>query len=342
MANKNTVTMTLAGDSQSLEKAAENSGAALTHMADEATAAGRKAEAAGGGIDRVAESSDRVATKAGTAYGATGALGSGLVLLGQDSSGAGKALMDCGLALDAMSGVADVATLAMESQTVKMIGAKVATLATSAATNAWAAAQRLLNVAMNANPVGLIIIAIVALIAIIVLIATKTTWFQDGWRAAWKGIQIAASAVWDWLKALPGKIGDAFKSITGFITAPFRAAFNYIADAWNNTAGSLSFHIPDWVPKIGGAGFSMPKLPHFHTGGIVPGLPSQEVLAVLRGQERITPTGAPEPGGAGVTNHYHVEVTMKADDIDSVGDLLDWFENLHNIVRQGPPEGAPA
>jgi hypothetical protein len=65
------------------------------------------------------------------------------------------------------------------------------------------AAQWLWNIAMDANPLGLIVLAIAAVIAIIVLIATKTTWFQDLWKATWGWVKKAASNVWDWLKALP-------------------------------------------------------------------------------------------------------------------------------------------
>lgn len=56
------------------------------------------------------------------------------------------------------------------------------------------------NAALMANPIGLIIIGIIALIAVIVLIATKTTWFQDLWKVVWGAIKGAALAIWDWMK----------------------------------------------------------------------------------------------------------------------------------------------
>jgi hypothetical protein len=154
------------------------------------------------------------------------------------------------------------------------------------------------NAAMTANPIGLIIAAVVALIAIIVLIAVKTTWFQDLWRVVWGWIKKTAVDFWHWLEKLPGMIGRTFMKIGDFITAPFRAAFNLIADAWNNTIGSLRWTVPDWVPLIGGATVSVPQLPHFHQGGTVPGSPGQEVLAVLQAGETVTPAGR---GGGGTT-----------------------------------------
>lgn len=153
------------------------------------------------------------------------------------------------------------------------------------------------NIAMLANPIGLIIAGVLLLVGVIVLIATKTTWFQDAWKASWGWIKRTASDVWDWLKALPGKIGSAFLAVSNFISKPFRAAFNLVADAWNNTIGKLSWSVPDWIPGIGGNTISVPKLPKFHTGGVVPGVPGTEVMAMLQAGERVSPATS---GGGGI------------------------------------------
>lgn len=63
------------------------------------------------------------------------------------------------------------------------------------AMKAWAAVQAVLNLVMDANPIGLVILAIAALIGIIVLIATKTTWFQTIWQYT----SHAIGAAWTWL-----------------------------------------------------------------------------------------------------------------------------------------------
>lgn len=166
------------------------------------------------------------------------------------------------------------------------------------------AVQWLWNIAMTANPIGLIIAGIALLIGIIVLIATKTDWFQRLWKAIWSKIGDPVKATWNWIKKttssfigwisnvfkdLPKKIGNAFKSLARIITAPYRMAFNGIASAWNNTVGRLSFTIPSWVPVIGGNGFSMPRIPSFATG-------TDEVLktglAMIHRGEKITPASA--------------------------------------------------
>ncbi len=219
-------------------------------------------------------------------------------------TGLTNALMAGALATDALSGVTDFATLAFKSEIVQKglstagtIAHTVASGAAKAATLAWTGVQWLLNAALTANPIGLIIVGIVALIAVVVLIATKTTWFQDLWRVAWSGIKKVASDVWDFLKQIPGWTETAFSKIANAITAPYKFAFNLIADAWNGTIGKLSWTVPSWIPGIGGNTISVPKLPHFHTGGVVPGTPGSEMLAVLQAGERVIPAGAASSGG---------------------------------------------
>lgn len=151
------------------------------------------------------------------------------------------------------------------------------------------AAQWAWNAAQLASPTAWIIIGIVALVAAIVWIATQTTWFQDLWSAAWSGITSVASSAWDFIKKIPGWIGSAFAGIANAITWPFRSGFNAIARLWNSTIGRLSWTVPGWVPFIGGNSISVPKLPTFHTGGVVPGARGSEVMAMLQAGERVIP-----------------------------------------------------
>lgn len=154
------------------------------------------------------------------------------------------------------------------------------------------AAQWAWNAAQLASPTTWIILGIVALVAIIILIAKKTTWFQDIWRASWKWIKSAASDTWNFLKKIPGWLGSAFKGIANILTWPFRTAFNLIASAWNSTIGSLHWTVPNWIPGVGGNSISVPKIPKFHSGiDSVPGAPGSEMLAVLQAGERVTPAG---------------------------------------------------
>lgn len=57
-----------------------------------------------------------------------------------------------------------------------------------------------LKAAFIANPVGLIIVAIVAVIAIFVLLYKKCEWFRKGVDKAWKAIKEGFKATWTWIK----------------------------------------------------------------------------------------------------------------------------------------------
>ena len=175
------------------------------------------------------------------------------------------------------------------------------------------AAQWLWNIAMTANPIGLIIVAVAAVIAGIVLLATQVDWFGDFWVSVWEAIVAYVrfvlsvySMAWDaivsgfnWVKdnigRIPGLIKSYWSGMFGILTGPFRLAFNFIADAWNNTVGRLSWSVPGWVPGIGGRTIAAPRLPHFHTGGLIPGAPGTAVPIMALAGERVTPRGGGEP-----------------------------------------------
>jgi hypothetical protein len=121
-------------------------------------------------------------------------------------------------------------------------------LAAAAATKAWTLAQRLLNLAFFQNPIGLIILAVVALIAVIVLIATKTTWFQTIWKgmtagisAAWRAsssaIIAAWNAVWGFLAGVFGWIARNWPLLLAILTGPFGVAVLVIIRNWSTITG---------------------------------------------------------------------------------------------------------
>jgi hypothetical protein len=95
----------------------------------------------------------------------TGLVGDAIGLV----TGLGRGAIDVFVGLrDAFTGAA----LAEEASTAQLVAFKIATIAQTAATAVATAAQWLWNVAMDANPIGLVIIAIAALIAVIVLLVT--------------------------------------------------------------------------------------------------------------------------------------------------------------------------
>lgn len=281
----NQVKLTFAGDDAPLKRSFDDVGRASEVMAVRVTDATNSA----------GEKFDYLSSQSSLLSGGIGDIGGALTeAFGEDNPiGAFGAQMEKASAIImGFTGLMDLAVFATNNL-------KLATLAKAGADRIAAAAQWLMNAAQLASPTTWIIIAIVALIAVIVLIATKTKWFSTAWRAAWDWIKRAASNTWDFLKKIPGWIGSAFRTVANVLTAPFRFAFNAIARLWNNTIGQLSWSVPSWVPFIGGNTISVPKLPTFHVGGVVPGPVGAPVPILALGGEEVRSPAASRGAGGG-------------------------------------------
>jgi hypothetical protein len=271
----NQVVLTFAGETKNLEDGFDRVGGSAKKMSD-------KAEESADGFKKVGEAADEVDTKA---------MGFRDTLTGLQDTMKGTAMLAKGPSFEGFltlgAGIGDLGS-GMFNFLVPAFKSTITAI-------------RAMNLAFLSSPVFWIIAAIVILIGVIVLIATKTDWFQRAWRNTWKWVKSAASDAWDFIKKIPGWLQTAFARVAGFISAPYRAAFNLIATAWNNTIGRLHFTLPDWIPGIGGNSISVPNLPHFHSGGTVPGAPGSEMLAVLQAGERISP--ATSSGGTVLEIH---------------------------------------
>lgn len=200
---------------------------------------------------------------------------------------------------------------ALTAMAAAYVAVRVATAAWQTVVAIATVAQWAWNVALSANPIGLVIIAVAAFIAALVLLWQNNEVVREKLGQAWEWIKSAfGSAVsWigdkigqllGWFKEMPGRIGDLLSGLVGIILWPYKTAFNAISDAWNNSVGRLSWTVPGWVPVIGGNTISAPKLPKFHSGGVVPGQHGSEMLAILQAGERVIPAGAPAGGGTEV------------------------------------------
>lgn len=139
-----------------------------------------------------------------------------------------------------------------------------------------------------------------------------------GWFSRIPGaIGDIVNSVVGWFKQLPGRIGDAVGSVVGVLTGPFKAAFNAISDFWNRTVARVSFKAPDWVPGIGGKGWSIPSMPHLAMG--TPdwrgGLANMnefgpETAVLPKGTRVITAdqTARAEKNGGGSGNTYNIHL----------------------------------
>jgi hypothetical protein len=281
----NQVKLTFAGDDADLKRSFDDVGKASEVMAVRVSDA----------TNQAGEKFDHLSSQSSLLAGGVGDVGGALTeAFGEDNPiGAFGAQMEKASAIImGFTGLMDLAVFATNNM-------KLATIAKAGADRIAAAAQWVFNAAQLASPTTWIVLGIIALIAVIVLIATKTKWFSSAWTAAWGWIKKAASNTWDFLKKIPGWLGSAFRTVASVLTAPFRFAFNQIARLWNNTIGQLSWSVPGWVPFIGGNTISVPKLPTFHTGGMVPGPVGSPVPILALGGEEVRSPAASRGGGGG-------------------------------------------
>lgn len=234
----------------------------------------------------------------------------------------GPALMVAGPALGGISQV-------VSSNLIPTIGKAVASFASMAAgavasfasqvaaAAAWAASM-VVSAAIAMAPFLPIIAAVAAVGAAAYLL-------YRNWDTVWGGIKAVFGAAAGWIsdrisglvdtfKKIPGWIGDAMKGVADLITLPYRTAFKAIAHLWNITVGKLHFHIPSWVPGIGGKGFDVPNIPEdikgFGFGGVVPGPIGMPQLAIVHGGETIQSThrtaGVPAAAAVPSIGELHV------------------------------------
>lgn len=216
-----------------------------------------------------------------------------------------------------------------------------AMMAWTAAQAAWTAVttiatgvQWAYNAALAANPIGLIILAIVALVAAVVVLWKKNEAFRNFVTAAWNIIWGAIKKVWDWVKknwplvlgiltgpiglavgvivnywdtivttvkGIPGKIAKIASGMWDPVWQNFKNMLNTIIWGWNNlslTIGGGSIMGID-IPSIT---LSTPNIPYLAKGGIVQsagtaivGERGPELLSLTRGAQ-VTPLS--RAGGA--------------------------------------------
>lgn len=154
-------------------------------------------------------------------------------------------LTDLGIAL----GVATTAlTLFVAQQKIAAAGgfAKFITgIVTS--TKAWTIAQTALNIALNMNPIGLIIGALAALAAGLVIAYRNSETFRNIVSAAWSGIQSAVSAAWEFVQPVFGFFADAGRKVGEAAMWLWNSA---IVPAWQGISSVISEVWTNWISPV--------------------------------------------------------------------------------------------
>lgn len=241
-----------------------------------------------------------------------------------------------------------IGPVSLAISTLIKVGAGISTIinlikSLGLATKAMTAAQWLLNAAMNANPIALIVTAIVGLIAIIVLLWTKCEWFREGVMTIittiWNAIQSAMdfiisifttvfNFIWGIISGVINSIISAFQKVANVVKSVFTSVKNAISSLFSGVANILKAPInglitlvnkvikglnkikmPDWVPAIGGKGINIPLIPKLATGT---NYIAREGLAYLHEGEAVVPKKY-NPALGGNTGATYVTVVADMD-----------------------------
>lgn len=139
----------------------------------------------------------------------------------------------------------------------------------------------------------------------------------------WTALTGGGDALKEWFLSIPETLKDGF--LNGF-----KSVFSSVIDIYNDFADKMSFDIPDWVPKIGGQTFNLPKIPKFAKGGIVTGPTLAMIGDNPSGKEAVVPlekAGEMGFGGGGpITININVggvtDRTDKKQLAREIGDLV--------------------
>lgn len=113
-------------------------------------------------------------------------------------------------------------------------------MAVEIATQAWAAAQWLLNAAMSANPIGIIIVVIAALVAAIIYAWNNFDWFRNGVMAVWKAVKAGFEGLVTVIKNVIGWVSQNWPLILAIITGPMGLAVKWIVENWQTVVDFFS------------------------------------------------------------------------------------------------------
>lgn len=161
------------------------------------------------------------------------------------------------------------------------------------ATMAWTGVQWVLNAALTANPIGLVIAAIALLVGGVVLAYKKSDTFRGIVDKLWAVLKIA----WDWIKKVGAAVGT-------WIVGKFQDGIAKVGSIRDAIAGFIDKikSAVGWVKDLGSKISNMPGMGLLGDvaggiGGLVPGLahggavtPGQPVTIGERGRETFLPT----------------------------------------------------
>jgi SLT domain-containing protein/phage-related protein len=135
------------------------------------------------------------------------------------------------------------ATAKVIAHTAAIVAQKAVQLAIAGATKAWAAAQWLLNAALSANPIGLIVIGLLALGAGLYTAYKKSETFRDIVNGAFDAIKKVAGAVVDWFTTEIPKVWEWVRTKTEEI---WNKIYNFLEPFFRVLQGLFELYTGIW------------------------------------------------------------------------------------------------
>lgn len=308
-----TISLTITGDSSGLDKATKAASGSVATMTDSSSKSiGKFTDAFGHSSKTFRGAGDlfKVAGDTAAAFGINLPIDQ-LVSFTQTGSDLAKGFKEVlNPAFDKISeklGLSKTAT----------IEATEATEAQGAATDEAAVSQEGLNGAMDANPIGAIILVIGLLVAAFVELYKHCTTFRDAINDAFSVAKKVTAALWSGIKtgvadvksafgSIAGAVSGAFSAVEGIIGGVLNGAIDLINDALSGINGLI--HAANKIPFVSIP--SIPPLGHVNLakGGFL--MAGQTATVGELGPETFTPAvpGYVSPAGSG-SGDVHVHVT---------------------------------
>lgn len=107
-----------------------------------------------------------------------------------------------------------------------------------------------LNIVMNLNPIGLIVMAIAGLVTAFVLLWNNCEGFREFWIGLWETIKTAVSTAWEWIKSVFTTIGGFLSTIGQWIyDNVINPIVNFFMGLWNSIVEIFS-PIVSWYTEL--------------------------------------------------------------------------------------------
>lgn len=246
----------LTADADDAVRAAEDVSDSWARMAADVDDATRDADRAADRLGSAADSADNMASSSSQAAGGLGDLGGALALMPGPLGAVGSAMEATAPAIMGVTGAGDLMNLMLRNQRIQAGLARVAAIRHAVVTRTQAVAlrvaavaQRVFNAAMRANPIGLVITAILLVAGAFVLAYRRSETFRNIVNAVMDRVRAAVGWFIDKVKGIPEAFAAARDKVSE-VVARIREWMGDVADKVRSAGDTVRSALGgafDWV-----------------------------------------------------------------------------------------------